>query len=162
MKYYSEKLNKPFDTEEECVKAEKEFDRQQEQIQKELDEAIAAKKVEDEKLNASKKEMSKTIEEANKKLEEANSVYEVAKQKATEIINEAKQKANEILGAAREKVRLAQEEKYKAVSAFNDKFGPYTISLTGEKAAEEFNRAIKECNNLFGNFWTNLWREFNR
>ena len=35
MKYYSEKLNKPFDTEEECVKAEKEFDAEQKRIQKE-------------------------------------------------------------------------------------------------------------------------------
>lgn len=148
MRVYSDKLNKPFDTEEECIKAEKEFDKEQKRIKEELDKAIAARRAEDEKLNTSKKEMSKIIEEADKKLAEANSVYKVARQKASEIIDEAKQKANEILSAAREKVTLAQEEKYKAVSAFNAKFGPYTISLTSEQAAEEFNKAITEFNNL--------------
>lgn len=165
MKYYSEKLNKPFDTEEECIKAEKEFDKEQKRIQEELDKAIAAKKEEEEKYNASKKELAKTIEAIDKKIAEANSVREVARQKATEIINEAKQKANELLSAANTKVKEAQQEKYKAISAFNEKYGPYTISLTGDKAAEEYKKVIKEFsnnflefNNLIGNFWLDNWR----
>lgn len=174
MKYYSEKLKKPFDTEEDCVKAEKEFDKEQKRIQEELDKAIAAKKAEDEKLNASKKELAKVIEAAQAELDEAKSIHEAAKQKADEIMAEAKQKAAEVINAASVKVREASQKKYEAVKAFTNKFGPYTISLTGDKAAKEFNEVIKGINDMFydalkgvlpgyygnyGNFWIDKgWR----
>lgn len=157
MKYYSEKLNRPFDTEEECVEAEKEFDRQQEQIQKELDKAIAEKKAKEEEYNASKKELAKVIEAADKKIEEAQSMLDVATTKAREIINEAKQKANEILNAAKSKKAAAQQEKYDAIAAFNKKYGPYTISLTGDKAAEAYNRDIQDLSKVLQNFWSSFW-----
>ena len=80
--FYSEKLKKYFDTEKECVEAEKAYD--QANIEKEK---AKAKRTEDAKAveNAYKnsievrKEAAKMIEEANKLVEEADQKYYAAR-----------------------------------------------------------------------------------
>ena len=109
-------------------------------------------------LNASKKELAKKIEAATAEVDEANEVYEAAKEKAKAILEEAKSKANEILSAAKKKVREAEQKRYEAVSAFNKKFGPYTTTLTGDKAANEYNRTLKRINDSILNFWDSFWK----
>ncbi|WP_300924651.1 hypothetical protein [uncultured Clostridium sp.] len=160
MRVYSDKLNKPFDTEEECIKAEKEYDKEQKRLQDEINKAVADKKAREEALNASKKELAKAIESAQAEVNEANNVYEAAKEKATSIINEAKKKAGEILSTAKVKVREAEQKKYEAISAFNRKFGPYTTTLTGTQAADEYNKTMKRIAENISNFWSDFWTSF--
>lgn len=153
MRVYSDLLNKPFDTEEECIKAEKAFKAEQKRQQEEIDRIVAERKAKEEALNVSKKELSKAIEDATKKADEANSLYEAVKEKAQSILNEAKKQANDLLESARAKVREAEKEKYEAIAAFNKKFGTYTTTLTGEKAAKEYNNVVRR----FSDFWNSFW-----
>lgn len=157
MKYYSELTNKTYSTPEECTAAEKAYKAEQKKISDELSAAIAEKKAKEEKLQASKKELARAIEDADKQVDEANAIYDAAKEKATNILNEANKKANEILAAASEKVKAAEQTRYDAISAFSKKFGPYTTTLTGEKAANAYRKSLKQINDTFNNFWKNFW-----
>ena len=95
MRFYSDILGKPFNTEEECVKAEKAFKAEQKRQQEEIDKIVAERKAKEEALNVSKKELSKAIEDATKKADEANNLYEAVREKAQSILNEAKKQAND-------------------------------------------------------------------
>ena len=158
MKYFSEELNKNFDTEEECIKAEKAYQLEQKKNEEKLQKALQEKKDRDNEIALSKKEMASKIEEATAKVDEANSIYEAAKEKATSILNKAKEEASNILEVAKNKVREAEKSRYEAVSAFNKKFGPYNVTLTGEKAANEYNKAVKRFNNIFSEFLSDFLR----
>ena len=129
MRYYSDKLEKLFENEEDLSKAEKEFDEMQ-----------AKKEKEKQELLASKKEMATAIEKANETIEEARENYAKVYDEAEKIVKKAKEEAENILKPAREKIKEAQYAKYNAVKAFNQKYGPYTVSYTGEKAYNEFKR----------------------
>ena len=143
MRYVSDKTGKTYNTLEEAVEAEKEFDKEQETKSKKLTET-----------SKRKKELSKAIEEANKKVAEANKAYDVAKEQAAQILEEAKLEIKETMEAAEKEVKEAQEDKFNAVRAFNKEFGTYTTTITGEQAAEEFEKAIKKFNSMFHNmFW---------
>lgn len=156
MKYFSEILNRPFNSEKECLEAEADYKKEQKRLQDEVNKAVAEKKAREEALNTTKKELAKAIESAQTEVDEANSIYEAAREKATSILNEAKSKANEILDAAKVKVREAEQKKYEAIAAFNRKFGPYTTSLTGDQAAKEYNKTLQRISN----FWTDFWKMF--
>lgn len=158
MKYFSELLNKPFDTEAECLEAEKEYTAQQKKIQKQLEQAMAEKKAKEEALNKSKKEMAKAIEDATKEKEEALKLYEVARQKAAAILEESNKEVQEILDAANVKVRAAEQKRLDAVIAFNKKFGTYTTTLTGTQAAEEYAKTMKIVDNTFSDILKRLFR----
>lgn len=146
MKYWSELLQKPFDTEKECLQAEKEFKRKKAQED-------ATKSA----ISADKKFMAGKIEEADKKLKEANESYKLAKNKAAEILEKSNKEVETILEEAREVVRQAEKDRLEAVRAFNEKYGAYTTTLTGEKATEEFNKAISKLTDDFNPFkWFNL------
>ena len=146
MKYYSELLNKPFDTEKECLQAEKEFKRQQ-----------AKEDATKSAISADKKFMAGKIEEANIKLKEANENYKLARNKAAEILEKSNKEVEVILDEAKEVVRKAEQTKLEAVRAFNEKYGAYTTTVTGEQATEEFNKAISKLAADFNPFrWFNL------
>lgn len=141
MKYYSDKVQKLFENEEDLKKAEKEFD-----------EAQAEKEKRKEELLITKKEMASAIEKANLNIDEARENYANEYKKAEEIISKARQEAEDILKPAREKIEEAQRKKYDAVKEFNKKYGPYTVSYTGEKAYNEFKRNSDWFNSLINNF----------
>lgn len=65
MKYFSEKINKAYDTEEECLTAEKEYD-----------ERVAAEKAKKEELVATRKARATEVEEAYKDALEARKIYQ--------------------------------------------------------------------------------------
>lgn len=157
MKYFSELLNKPFDTEADCIKAEKEYKEEQSKISKQLEAALAEKKAKEEAEQKSKKELSKVIEEATKEKAEAEKLYEVAQAKAQKIKEDAKIEANKILSAAADKVKEAEQKRVDAVVAYNKKFGAYTTVLTGEKAADEYNKTLQRLNGIIKDFWNTLW-----
>ncbi len=139
MKYYSEKLNKFYDSVDECTKAEKEEDLKQSNISKQ------------------KKELSKAIEDADNKLKEANKLYHIAQDKAKEILEKSNKEIHNILDVAEENVKKAEEEKLNAIIKFNKEFGSYKVALTNEDAVDAFDRSFerfdKTIKNIFKNFW---------
>ena len=142
MKYYSEELKKVFDTKEELEKAEEQ--KKQELVKKENAAAIVSKE---------KKELAKKIETADQELTEAYSNLDAAREKAREIQKEALKKIEDILRPAEEEVKSAQCRKLDAVREFNKKYGVFTTTLTGQKAAEEMSRVWKSFEKLFGDFF---------
>ena len=152
-KFYSESLDKYFDSEKECLEAEKEFISEKNKIEKNevLNEGQTASQLAKERLN--KKELSKEIELADNKLSEANRLYDIAKEKASKIISDANKQAKEILDIAKDEVRKASEEKFSAIAKWNNKFGTYTTTVTGEKAAEELRRTFNQFDDYFSKFF---------
>ena len=164
MKYYSEKLNKTFNTEKECLNAEKQYEKEKNYIKnnKPLNEGQTAELVAKDKVNRSliskeKKEFADKIVQAEKALDEANKEYSLAQDKATEVVQKANKEVKQILDEAKNKVKEAERVRRDALLEFNTKFGPYTTHYTGQKAIDEFNKAINRFNepiyDLFKYFW---------
>lgn len=148
MKIYSEILHKMFDTAEECETAEEEYTKKQELEEAEKKEKAAL-------VSREKKELSSAVEAAEEALNKAYEDYADAKKRAKEILEESNKACLDILNPAKEAVRQAQEERFKAINAFNKKFGmPYTAYYTGDKAYQELKRAQDWIDNLFGRY---LW-----
>lgn len=143
------KDGKTYETVEECVKAEKA-----------LDEAEAAKeKALAEKKNAisvRKKEKAAAIQKAEDALNLASTELDKTREDARKLVEEAQEKARAMIKEASAKYRVASEARYKAISDFNKEFGTYTTTYTGQKALEEYNRAVRHFNDFFDNF-VNGW-----
>ena len=140
------KDGKQYNTVDECIKADEEFDKQQKQ--KEL--------IETEKKNAlskKKKEMADTIQKAEDKVSAALTAYDKAKEEASKLITEAKEKAKTILKEAEASYSSAVDERYDAIRKFNEEFGAYTTTYTGKRAQEEYDRAMRKVSRWFDNFF---------
>lgn len=135
MKYYSESLKKFYDSESDLLKAEEEEKKQQ---------AIA---------ETSRKEMAKNIEEANTRIDKAYQEYEVAKKKVDDLIAETRQKVKSILDPAKKEISDAENARMEAIKEFNEKYGVYTETFSGDKAVEQYNRVLNQINSTFENFW---------
>ena len=145
-KYYSEITGKYYDSEKECKKAEKEFEQRKGNV--------TVEENKEKSLSIQKKELAQKIESADEKIAEANSEYKIAREEANKILEEAKEKAQKILVEASNKIRIAEEDKVKAVKEFNNKFGTYNVVYTGAKATEELAKTIDRFDRLFRNlFW---------
>ena len=142
MKYYSEELNKVFDTAEELNTAEAEKHKAEEEMNRKN--ALASKE---------KKELANAIEKADEELDEAYKQLDLAREKAKEIQREALKKVEETLHPAEEAVKAALDRRYKCVKEFNDKYGVFTTTLTGAKAAEEMSRVWKTFDNFLDDFF---------
>lgn len=138
MKFYSEKLEKFFDSEAECKDAELKA----EQVEEEKKEIAEVKSNE-------RKQYAKKVEEADKALEEQYLKYEEAKKKIIEIKKKCDEECEKILIEAKKELKQAQDNKFVALEQFNDKFGPYTISYTGDKALKEMRRHFDTNADLF-------------
>lgn len=147
MKFYSEHTKKFYDSEEDCKNAEEEFNRQKAEKEEEEKSKMLA-------VSKEKKELANAIETADANLNKAYEEYELAQKEAKKIMDEAIQKSNEILTPAKENIKNAQVEKYKAISAFNKKYGTYTTTYTGDKAYNEFRRTSDWIDNLFSKFFS--------
>lgn len=150
MKIYSEVTKQFYDTVNACEEAETEFKKQEEEqaAKKEKEAALVSKE---------KKELSKAIEDADKELTLANELYEHARAKAADILDKSNKEASKILEDAGSAVKKAEEKRLAAIVEFNKKFGKYTKTITGEKAAEEFNKAIKRVDDLFKSAFNHFW-----
>lgn len=135
MKYYSEKLDKIYNTEEELNKAE------------------SAAEEEKALVEVTRKDLAKKVDEANSRIEEAYENYNKAKIEAKKIADEAKQKIQEILEPAKKEIKGAEYAKVEAIKEFNSKFGVYTATYSGEKAVAEYNRLVSQFSNVFDNIW---------
>jgi hypothetical protein len=137
MKYYSEKLNKMFDTEAALKDAEK---------------ALADANV---KKEVGKKELAKNIEQAEINLDKAYQAYDDAKNEAARILDESNKQVIKILNDAKAKVAEAEKARTDAIVQFNAQFGVYRANYSGERAVRESNRVNKLVEDLFKMFPSN-------
>ena len=108
--------------------------------------------------NPSKKQLAANVDAAEEKLKAAYAEYDVAKKQIEELSKTYLESVDAILTPAKEAVKKAEQERYAAVRKFNESFGAYQVTLTGDRAAKEMMRALNELNSIqrkvFNNsFW---------
>lgn len=143
MKYYSEILDKMFDTDTALKHAEEEKRLQ------EYNKKLQAEREQKNAVSKDKKAMADAIEKADKELAAAYKDLKDVRAEAAKIKKEADLKIVELYKPAKEKVAQAERNRIKAIKDFNAKYGVYSIALTGDKAEEEFERIF----NMFNMFW---------
>lgn len=126
MKYYSEELKKFFDSEKDLVSAEKEF----------KDKQLVAE--------TTKKEMARSVQECEDRVDKAYEAYHKALEEASKIREEAETHVKEVLDPAIQEIDKANAERARAIKNFNQKYGVYTATYTGEKAMKEYERVSKQ------------------
>lgn len=136
MKYYSEELKSMFDTEEQLLAAEE----------------TARQKKESAKVTKAK--YAKAVKDAETQVEIAHKSYDKAISKVQELQKEYDQKVKEIMDPAVDQLVKAQKDRADAITKFNDKYGTYTTTYTGNEALKEFDKFVDRCSKLFDNrFW---------
>lgn len=138
MKYFSEKLNKTYDTVEALESAEKEYDEKQKSI------AEANNKISNEK-----RKLAAAVESAEQHLADAYAYYDDTITQCKKIQEEANKQIAEKLDPAKKRVKEAEKRKYDALVEFNNKYGAYTTTVTGKRAYDEFQRTCSWMNELF-------------
>jgi DNA-directed RNA polymerase alpha subunit len=131
MKFYSETLNKLFDSEKELKMAEKSYE--DKNLQKEN----------------TKKELSKKIEAAEVAVDEAYKNYEEARKYAAKLMDESNKEIIKIMNDAKAKVTESEKARTDAIVQFNQQFGTYRANYTGERAQREQARVNKMVEDLF-------------
>lgn len=127
--FYSEVLDKYFDNEEECLRAE------------------LVKKQEDYKVQEAKKsDLRKKLSDA---IEAAEEAVDVAAQELANVAEKAEEAYNKAVQPYREKLQEAQRARLDAIESFNKQFGMYHKVLTGEAAEKELLRMAKDYVNMF-------------
>lgn len=138
MKFYSEKLNKLFDTPEELQAAE---------TLKKKKKAVAEQPIVDEAATVpTRKELASAVEAADERVKQAYADYETAKGKAEELSKKYLEEINALLDPAQKAVKEAERLRYEAIRNFNDSYGAYQVTYTGAKAADEMMKAISNIN----------------
>lgn len=142
MKYYSDLTKKIYESEKELNEAEEQV--RKEEAEKEKKASLVSK---------DKKELANAIDRAEVALDEAYKNLDVARESARDVQKEALKQIERILRPAEERVKQAQAEKLDAVRKFNEKYGVYTTTLTGAKAAEEMSRVWRAFDKFFDGFF---------
>ena len=138
MKFYSEKLDKLFDTPEELQAAE---------TPKKKKKAVAEQSIVDETATVpTRKELATAVEAAEERVKQAYADYETARGKAEELSKKYLEEINAILDPAQKSVKEAERLRYEAIRNFNDSYGAYQVTYTGAKAADEMMKAINNIN----------------
>lgn len=135
MKFYSEELKQFFDTEEQCLAEEEKA------------------RVEAEEKKVTKAKLAKEVEDADKALDEAYEGLKLAKEQVEELQKEYDQKVDEIMNPARDRVRECIKLRADAIKNFNDNFGVYTTTYSGNKALNEFAKTAA----MIDNFWKRFY-----
>lgn len=138
MLYYSEKLEELFETQKALEIAESEYDKGQKEKEK---------REKDKK--AEKKRLAKLIEDAEADIDKARDEFIEVKAEAMKIVESTEETVNKMLKDAEDKITQAQERRYEAIKNFNEKFGTYTKTYTGDKAYNEFKRNVDLMSLLF-------------
>ena len=138
MKFYSEKLDKLFDTPEELQAAE---------TPKKKKKVVAEQPTVDETATVpTRKELATAVEAAEERVKQAYADYETARGKAEELSKKYLEEINAILDPAQKAVKEAERLRYEAIRNFNDSYGAYQVTYTGAKAADEMMKAINNIN----------------
>ena len=135
--FYSETLNKYFDSEEECIK--------QELIERNKNEIKQKSISVEEQKAASRKQAAKVVESAERAVSQAYDELKKAEDKARVAYKN-------IVNPAKEKLQKAEKQRLEAIIDFNKKFGVYTKRYTGQEANDEFLRTLTHIEDLFNIF----------
>ena len=135
MKFYSEELKKFFDTEEQCLAEEEKA------------------RVEAEEKKVTKAKLAKAVEDAEKDLDEAYAGLEEAKQQVAELQKEYDEKVDAIMNPACDLIKECTKARAEAIKEFNEKYGVYTTTYTGNKALNEFAKIDNMMNQLWKKFY---------
>ena len=141
MKFYSEKLDQLFDTQEALLEAEQAT---KSKTKKSKKEEVA--KAEAQNEVPTKKQLAAEVDAAEEAVKEAYANYEAAKVKAEELAKAYLEEHNRIMSPAEAAVKEAEKKRYEAIRKFNDSFGAYQVTYTGAKAADEMMKAISGIN----------------
>ena len=142
MKYYSEILNKTFNTDVECLEAEKAYEDAKAK-------AAEVKAASEAKASKRKKELANAVEKATEELETAELNLEAAKEQVKILLEESNKKMVDILNPAKEAVRKANQAKYVAISNFNKEFGAYTTTISNESLNKHYKNNLFDFFDLF-------------
>lgn len=135
MRYYSDELKRFFDTEEQCL----------------AEEEKARIAVEEKKITKAK--LAKAIEDADNALDEAYEELKNAKEKVVELQKEYDEKVDTIMNPAYDKVKECTKARSEAIKEFNDNFGVYTTTYSGDKALNEFTKISNSMNQFWKRFY---------
>lgn len=135
MRFYSDELKKFFDTEEQCLAEEEKA------------------RAEAEEKKVTKAKLAKAVEDAEKDLDEAYAGLEEAKQKVAELQKEYDDKVDAIMNPARDLIKECVKARAEAIKEFNDNFGVYTTTYTGNKALNEFAKTANMIDQLWKRFY---------
>ena len=135
MKFYSEGLKKMFDTPEQCLAEEEKM------------------RVEAEEKKVTKAKLAKAVEDADKELDKAYENLKEAKKQVEELQKEYDEKVDAIMNPACDLIKECTKARADAIKEFNDKFGVYTTTYTGNKALNEMAKMDKIFDNFFKKFY---------
>ena len=142
MKFYSELLDKLYDSTEQLTEEETAY------LKKKAD-AEAKKAAKNEQPANLKKELAKAIEDADAELDDAYEAYKEAKQTCNEMWEETRKLVADIMQPATQIVKTAQAKRLEAIQNFNKEFGAFRTTYTGDKAQKEFERCLSDFDSLF-------------
>lgn len=158
MKYYSEKLDKVFDTPEALEEAEDAVVCSCNKVDDDFNDKNLNKCDCKEEVKApTKKQLASDVDAAEEKLKAAYAEYDVAKAQVEELTKTYLESVEAILTPAKEAVKNAEQARYDAIRRFNESFGAYQTVLTGDRAAREMIRAINEINSMQRKIWNNAF-----
>ena len=135
MKFYSEGLKKMFDTPEQCLAEEEKM------------------RVEAEEKKVTKAKLAQAVEDADKELDKAYENLKEAKKQVEELQKEYDEKVDAIMNPACDLIKECTKARAGAIKEFNDKFGVYTTTYTGNKALNEMAKMDKIFDNFFKKFY---------
>jgi chromosome segregation ATPase len=135
MKFYSEELKKFFDTEEQCLAEEEKA------------------RVEAEEKKVTKAKLAKAVEDAEKELDKAYAALKTAEEKVEELQKEYDDKVDAIMTPAHDKIKECAKARAEAIKQFNDNFGAYTTTYSGNKALNEF----VKIDDMINQFWKRFY-----
>ena len=133
MKFYSEALKQFFDTEADCLSAE-ETARQEAESKK-----------------ATKAKYAKAVKDAEEALKAAYKKVADARDAVRELQKEYDERVDAIMDPALEEAKQCLNARKEAIRAFNEKYGTYTTTYTGNEALQEYESIMKNFFNRF--YW---------
>ena len=151
MKYYSEKLDKLFDSQEQLEAEETKASKKKPKKVEPNTDVNTVPEV------PSRKELAQAVELADAAVSDAYANYESAKIKAQELSKKYIEEIASIITPAEQAIKDAEQTRYAAIKKFNESYGAYQVTYTGAKAASEMIKAInninKNTNNLVRDFF---------
>ena len=149
MKYYSDITEKVYNTEEDLKIAEKGFLASKAEEEKKGKSLTDKGDSEKSAVSARKKELSTDIREQERAVTAAYKQLEEAKKTAQKIMAQARHDADEVIKEATEVLNNEISIRKDLIKQFNEEFGPYTVTYTGERAEEEYYKALNRIKALF-------------
>ena len=146
MKYYSETLEKLFNSEDELFAAEERAEKLANEEKERKNKLSADKKMAATKVQLATEEYDKAVDRFESKKKEILKELDTAEDEAAKIIDKANNVAEAKLEEAKEELRKAKIAKINAIKEFEDSYGPYKTVLTGDAAKKEWEKIESSIN----------------